>query len=87
MTAPGEKKPLSHQTTLAVSNVLTLLGRSDVLTILVFSRIEQLLVIMRIAGYRSYALTELAICGCSHDDLKKGCSDHSPSLSSDASFD
>ena len=50
MTALGEKNLLSHQTTLAVSTVLTLLGHSDVLTLLGFSEIEQLLVIMRIAG-------------------------------------
>jgi hypothetical protein len=41
MTAPGEKKPLFHQTTLAVSTVLALFGLSDVLTVLVFSGIEQ----------------------------------------------
>lgn len=53
MTVPGEKNPLSHQTTLAVSTVLALLGHSDVLTILVLSGIEQRLVIMRIADHRS----------------------------------
>ncbi len=71
---------LSQQ--VSIASMLTFSVSSFLLSWLIVSLLSRNKMIAKYT--RSYALTELAICGCSHDDLKKGCSDRSPSLSCDA---